>query len=376
LIYTTGNILANISPPANSIIVTYNNRVFLAGLSDKLLMLYSQTVLDNSANNSVPPQFCQELTIACDPRGGNITALGLLNQALIIFKEREIFAIQGNGPDATGTNNDFGDPTLITSDVGCINANSVVITPMGLMFQSAKGIYLLDQSLNVSYIGAPVEAFNSLSWTASLENPQDNQIIFTSSSGIALIFDYYFKQWATWTNHYATSCAIYNNLFAFLTPSGEVFVQNRNAWTDAGSPIFLSWTLPNLSFAGLQGFQRVFRCFILGSYKGIHSLNVSVAYDFNDSSTQTTTIFPSNGLSTWGSDTNWGSSSPWGGGSYQIYEFRVDFNIQKCTSIRLQVSDNQASSYNEGYSISSVVFEVGILPGANRLPVSNTYGAK
>lgn len=375
LIYTTGDILANIAPPANAIITTYNNRVFLAGLSDKLLTWYSQTVVDNSNANTIPPQFCAELTVACDPRGGNITALGLLNQSLIIFKEREIFALRGNGPDATGANNDFGDPTLITSDVGCINANSVSIVPMGLMFQSRKGIYLLDQSMNVSYIGAPVEAFNSYDITSAIENPQDNQIIFTTSNGPALVYDYYFKQWSTWTNHYAADSAIYNNLFAFLTPTGKVYVQNRSKFTDGTSPISMSMTLPDLAFAGLQGYQRVFRAFILGSYKGPHTLNVGVAYDYNDAYTQSTIINAATNLSTWGSDAAWGASQFWGG-EYQIYEFRIDFNVQKCTSIRLRIADNQTSSYNEGYSISSIIFEVGALPGGNRLPKTNTYGAQ
>lgn len=374
LLYTTGNILENISPPANSIITTYNNRVFLAGLSDKLLMWYSQSVVDNSNFNTIPPQFCEQLTVACDPRGGNITALGLLNQTLIIFKEREIFSLQGNGPDATGNNNDFADPTLVTSDVGCINANSIVIIPEGLMFQSHKGIYLLDQSLNVSYIGAPIEDFTT-NITSAIENPQDNQIILTTSNGTALVYDYYFKQWATWSNHPASDSAIYNNTFCFLTPQGKVYTQNRSKYTDGASPIYLSWTLPNLSFAGLNGFQRVYKAYILGTYKGPHTLNIQVAYDYNDSYTQNVIVNASSNVSNWGSDANWGSSHFWGG-EYQIYEFRVDFNIQKCTSIRISVSDNQASAYNEGYSISSVVFEVGVLPGGNRLAISNTYGTK
>jgi hypothetical protein len=137
----------------------------------------------------------------------------------------------------------------------------------------------------------------------------------------------------------------------------------------------LSWTLPNLSFAGIQGYQRVFRCYILGTYKGQHTLNVKVAYDYNSVYTQECVVTPSTNVTTWGSDALWGSSTPWGG-TYQIYEFRIDFEVQKCTSIRLQVSDNQTSSYNEGYSISSVVFEVGALPGGNRLGITNTYGAK
>jgi hypothetical protein len=375
LLYTTGNILENLAPPANAIITTYNNRVFLAGLSDKLLMWYSQTVVDNSNANTIPPQFCAELIVACDPRGGDITALGLLNQNLIIFKEREIFSLAGYGPDATGANSDFADPVLITSDVGCINPNSVVIVPQGLMFQSHKGIYLLDQGTNPQYIGAPVEAFNSYNITSAIENPQDNQIIFTTSNGIALVYDYYFQQWATWTNQFASDCAIYNNLFTFLTPQGSVYVQNRTKFTDGSSPVYLSFTLPNLSFAGLQGFQRVFRAYILGTYKGPHQLVVNVAYDFNDSYTQSTIIAASQNVSNWGSDPYWGSGQFWGG-QYQIYEFRVDFAQQKCTSIRLNISDNQTSIYNEGYSISSIVFEVGMLPGSNRLPQTNQYGSQ
>jgi hypothetical protein len=372
--YTTGGTLNNIAPPANAFLTTYNNRVFLGGLSDKNLLWYSQTTVDNSNANTVPTQFCAELTMACDPRGGDITALGLLNQTLIIFKNAQIFAASGNGPDANGNNNDYGDPQLVSSDVGCINPNTVVVTAVGLFFQSQRGIYLLDQSLNTNYIGAPVEDIvNGMTITSSVESPKDGLILFCSSDGTAVVYDYYHQQWSTWTNHYVRDVVVYKNNICFVTPSGRVYQQNRSSFTDAGSPILMSWTLPNLSFAGLQGYQRVFRCFILGSYKGPHTLTVNVAYDYNDSYTQSASVVPAAG-SQWGSDPAWGWSSPWGGG-YQLYEFRVDFSTQKCTAIRLQVTDAQSSSYNEGYSISSVVFEVGQLPGGNRLPSSSTYGA-
>jgi hypothetical protein len=364
LLYTTGNVLANIAPPANSIISTYGNRVFIAGMSDKLMMWYSQQVVSNATTNTVSQQFCAELNITCDPRGGDITALGLLNGALVIFKENEIFALTGNGPDATGNNSDFGDPTLITSDVGCISANSVVIMPKGLMFQSSKGIYLLDQSSNVSYIGAPVEAYNNLVIESAVLHSTQNQVIFLTNdvNGTALVYDYYYDQWATWSNHDAADAVIWDNQFVFLDDNGTVNVQNLTSFTDAGAKILLSFTTPNLNFAGIQGFQRVFRMFILGNFYGTHTLSISVAYDFNPNYTQYTTVTPSTGFTTLG--------------GYQIYEFRVDFEIQKCTSIRINVSDEQSSGYNQGYAISSLVFEVGSLPGANRLPAVNSYGAQ
>ena len=382
--YTTGGILSNIAPPANNIITTYNNRVFLAGMSDPLLMWYSQTVVDNSNSNTVPPQFAAELTVSCDPRGGAITALGLLNQVLVIFKQNNIFALQGNGPDATGNNNDFQDPQLITSDVGCINANTVVITPNGLMFQSAKGIYLLDQSLNLTYIGAPAEGFNNLIITSSALNTIDNQVIFTTANGTSIFYDYFMQQWGTWSNQYALDCEIYNGLFSFITANGQVYVQNRSVFTDGSSPIYMSFTTPNLCFAntagqpgvnsGIQGYQRVFRVFILGTYKSPHTLNISIAYDYNQSYTQFAVVNPSANISTWGSDLNWGSGFFWGGG-FQLYEYRVDLQIQKCTAIRLNISDSQSGIYGEGYAISSIVFEVGVLPGANRLPATSVVGS-
>ncbi len=375
LLYTTGNVLANIAPPANSIIITYNNRVFLAGLSDKLEIWYSQSTVNNTSQNTIPPQFCQELTLGVDPLGGDITAFGLLNQSIIIFKAGRMFSLQGNGPDATGNNNDFGDPTLITSDVGCTNQNSVVIMPYGIMFKSVKGIYLLDQGLNVNYIGAPVEDFNDYTITSSVVNPIATQVIFTTAEGVALVYDYFFKQWSTWTNHRANDTIVYNNRVAYVKPDGHVYVQNIEKFTDGSVPIFLEWTLPNLAFAGIQGYQQVLRCYILGTYKGEHTLSVKVAYDDNPVYTQTAIIEPSTNISIWGGDSLWGGSTPWGS-TYQVYQFRVDFQIQKCRSIRLQVSDSQTSNYNEGYSISSVVFEVGALPGGNRLPTTNTYGTE
>lgn len=379
LLYTTGGVLNNIAPPANSIICTYLDRVFLAGMSDRLLMWYSQTVANNSNANTIPPQFCAELTTSLDPRGGNVTALGVLNQTLIIFKHDSIFALQGNGPDATGNNNDYGEPQMITSDVGCINDLSVVIVPHGLMFQSSKGIYLLDQSLNVTYIGAPVEAYNANTITSATLHTQYNQVIFTTSQGTALVYDYYMEQWSTWTNHVAADAVMYQGTYYWLNSNGKVFQQNTTSFTDAGSPILMSFTLPNLAFAGLQGYQRVFRMYILGTYKGPHTLNVQVAFDYNDTYTQFATIQPSPAnLSTWGSDISWGDGQFWGGvgGNTQLYEYRVDMAIQKCTAIRIFISDNQASQYNEGYAISNIAFLVGVLPGGTRLPASKTYGAK
>jgi hypothetical protein len=375
LIYTSGDILSNQAPPANSLIALFQNRVIISGLEDPNLLWYSQNKFDGTDFNTIPCEFAAELTLGVDPRGGKITALGVLNNNLIIFKQSQIYTVSGDGPNASGLGNVFPDPQQIVSDTGCNNPNSVVLTPRGLIFQSDKGIYLLDQSLNLDYIGARVEQYNDSVITSSTLIPDKNQVIFTIANGPALIYDYYFNQWGTWTNHFPQDAIIFQNLYCWVNATGIISQQNLVKFTDGGTPVYLSWTTPNLSFAGLNGYQQVFRVFLLGTYKGQHTLNVQVAYDFDDVYTQSVAVNASKGVTVWGGDTTWGLSSPWGA-AYVPYEFRIDFKTQKCTSIRLKISDNQSSGYNEGYSISALTFDVGVLPDGNRLPSTQTYGTQ
>lgn len=387
-LYTIGGVLNNVSPPASSLITLYQNRVVLGGLEDPNLLWFSQNKQDYSNYNTTPTNFAAELTIGCDPLGGPITAIKNLNQNLVIFKKTNIFIVNGDGPNNTGGGTSYPNPQILTSDVGCSNQNSIAIIPTipalnstsgagvgGLMFQSDKGIYLLDQGLNVTYVGAPVQNFNSLTITSTTLNPDQNLVIFTTLEGTSLIYDYYHNQWGTDTNQFAIDSLVFQDEFTFLTANGRVNQGNEEIFTDSGTPIFLSWTSPNLSFAQLNGYQRVFHVMLLGSYKGPHTLNIGVAYDYSPVYTQFGTITVEPATDYWGSDTTWGNETPWGG-VYTPYEFRIDFAQQVCTSIRIQISDNQTSNYNEGYAISAMTFVVGLLPGSYKIPATSTVGTQ
>lgn len=378
-LYTTGGVLPNTSPPANSLVCLFQNRVMLSGMEDQNLIWYSQNINNYTNYNTTPVNFCSSNIIGCDPLGGPITAIKALNQNLIIFKETNIFYLQGDGPDNTGNGTSYPNPQLLASDVGCNNPNSVVLTPLGLLFQSNKGIYQLDPSLDAPiYIGAKVEVYNDLTISSATLVPNSNQVYFTTETGTTLVYDYFVNQWSTFTNQYASDSVIFDNLFCFINPyTGIVWQNTPTSFSDNGNPISLSWTSPNFSFAQINGYQRVFRLFLLGTFKGTHTLQVSVSYDGNPSYTQFATIEPDNtiNISLWGSDGYWGQSSPWGG-AYTPYQFRIDFSQQVCSSIRINVQDLQSSDYNEGYSISAMAFEVGILPNGYKIPATQTYGAQ
>lgn len=378
LIYTTGGVLPNSAPPSCSLISLYKDRVMVSGLEDPNSIWFSKNKFNNSNFNTIPVEFSNQLTIAVSQTGGPITALGLMDDKLIIFKKNSIFVLIGDGPNDLGGGDQFPSPELVTNSIGCNNANSVILTKDGIIFQSEKGLWLLDRGLGApQYIGAGVdnEAKDHLISSATLD-PNDNLIIFTTFDGPTLVYDYYIQQWSTYTNHIATDSVAFDGVFTYVKPNGKVYKQNRNKYTDGDSFISMSLTTPWLSFAGMQGYQRAFRAFILGRFKSPHTLLVEVAYDFNPTFLQSATINATtvSGANQWGSDPTWGSSSPWGG-TYLPYEFQINLQRQTCTSLRLRISDDQtAEDYNEGYTISSLVLEAGVLPDPNRLPVTNKVG--
>jgi hypothetical protein len=54
--------------------------------------------------------FNDTLSVTVDQRGGPITALAVLDDKLLIFKESAIFALAGDGPSNTGAGQDYGAP--------------------------------------------------------------------------------------------------------------------------------------------------------------------------------------------------------------------------------------------------------------------------
>ncbi len=378
-LYTTGGVLANTAPPSCSLIALYQDRVMLAGLEDSNLIWFSKNKVNATNFNTIPVEFASENSLAISPLGGPITALATMDDKLIIFKKSSIYVLSGDGPNDVGGGNSFPPVELVSNSVGCTNPNSVVLTKNGLMFQSVKGIWLLDRSLGEpQYIGAGVDDIaKDHIISSAVVDPNDNHIIFTTFDEKACVYDYYNNQWTTFTNHNSIDGIVFNGKYMFCKANGQVYQQNRTKFTDGERKIEMSFTTPWLSFAQMLGYQRVFRAFILGEFKGPHDLTISVGYDFNpffeDGYTIPATTIA--GANLWGGDTLWGSSDPWGGTFYP-YQFQINFQRQTCTSLRLRVTDTQTSPFGEGYTISNLSFEVGVLPGSNRLPKRNKVGTQ
>lgn len=379
LLYTTGGVVENIAAPACVDLSLYKSRLFLIDAEDPNLIWYSKQVIE-----STPVEMSDLFTIYLAPTTGAQGSTGAtkvitsMDDKNIFFKANAIYYNTGNGPDNTGANNDFSEPVFITATVGCSNPNSIVFQPEGIMFQSDKGIWLLGRDLSTTYIGAPVERFTeSATVVAAINVPGTNQVRFTMDSGITLMYDYFVRQWGTFTNIPAVSSAVYQDLHTFLNSSGEVFQESPGTYTDGTRPVLMSFTSAWLNLAGVQGFERAYEMYLLGTYISPHKLNVLISYDYNSSYEQSVVITPDNYAGTYGSAPIYGNGTPYGGEG-PIEQWRVFFSRQKCQSFQITVNELFDSSYDTepgaGVSLSGVSAVIGVKAGVPKLRATRQAG--
>ena len=376
LIYTTGGVIENIGPPATEAMTLFDTRLWLVDAEDKNLLWYSKQIIEGT-----PVEMSDLFTLFVAPSTstqgttGPIRAVAPMDDKLIIFKEDALFYINGAGPDNTGANSQYSQPIFITSTVGSVNQNSIVFTPSGLMFQSDKGIWILSRDLQTSYIGAPVEQFNSSLVQSAVNIPETNQVRFTLDTGQMLMYDYYFGQWGTFVGVPAISSTIYQLMHTFINKYGVVYQETPNKYLDGSNPVLLSFTTSWFNLTGLQGYQRAYFFYLLGVYYSPHKLNLQIAYDYNPSPTQSTLISPTNYTPAYG------ISSPYGEGNYggpgNIEQWRVFLSTQRCQAFQITLDEVFDPSFGASTGQGLTLSGINLIYGSKKqfFPASNAQSA-
>ncbi|MFI4963209.1 MAG: hypothetical protein ACHP6H_05060, partial [Legionellales bacterium] len=377
IIYTTGGVVEDINAPASNIMTLFDTRLWLVDAEDQNLLWYSKQVIE-----ATPVEMSDLFTYYVAPNTGTasstgpITGLSPLDDKLIIFKKDGIYYINGTGPDNTGANSQYSQPVFITSTVGCNNQQSIVLTPGGIMFQSDKGIWLLDRGLNTTYIGAPVEAFNSSTINSANNIPGTNQIRFTLNTGQTLTYDYYYQQWSTFIGVPAVSSCIYQGLHTFINSYGIAYQETPNQYLDGPNPVLLSFTTGWLNLAGLQGYERSYCFYLLGTYLSPFKLQVQIAYDYVSSPQQSTIVTPDNYSSS--------TPSPFGdqpapfGSKSNFFQTRIFMTKQKCESFQLiinEIFDNTLGTIaGQGLSLSGINLVAAMKKSYYPIRASRSFG--
>lgn len=361
--------LFHAAPDSGEFILEAHNRIWLAGGTlGKNVVQFSKIRFDGE-----PVEFNPGLVLTLPDDGGAITALGQVNNVILAFKRDRIYAItsQSNGPDNTGEGTYSVEH--VTSDTGCTSADSVVQVPFGLMFQGAKGIYAIDSGLNVAYIGADIEADNTVAVTAARVIPDTNQVLFLSAADGARMYDYFYKQWSRWTGQYSGVDAVNwrDTDLVFVKANGRVFKRDAAVYTDAGEPYYLRIrTAPIRLQETLQGFYKLRRAHFLGEYTGEHQLTVGLLYDRDLGPFQEFTFDPQAVLSTdvLGGGVLLGDGDVLGGSlSGSEYLFGIKPKRGKFSTIRFDFADIIVGEAGASYEISEILLDCYSLEGAPKL---------
>jgi hypothetical protein len=381
ILYTTGGVAEDIQAPPTTVMTLNKSRLFVVDAEDRNLLWFSKQVIEGT-----PVEFSDLFTVFVAPTisaqgdTGPISSLSAMDDKLVIFKKNAIYYLTGFGPDNTGANNDFSDPVFVTSTIGCENQNSIVFTPNGLMFQSDKGIWLLGRDLSTSYIGAPVENYNDATVLSALTVPGTNQVRFTLDNGVTLLYDYFFGIWGTFDGIPGISSCLFEDLQTFINDTGDILQENPGSYLDGSRPVTMALTTGWFNVGGVQGYERAYFFYLLGTYLSPHKLTIRIAFDYNPNFHQQVIITPENFSGTFGNDTTdpiFGTFSPFGGPG-NIEQWRVFLEQQKCEAFQISIQESYDPSFGAvagaGLTLSGLNLVMGVKSSYPRLKAALQAG--
>jgi len=344
-IYTDGEVLDNVLPPASQTVAIVQNRVFLA--SGKTVW-YSKAFTPGEV-----PGFNEQLTFRVED-GGDIVAVENLDDKPMVFKRASIFLVERDGFGDTGNGSNY-EARIVSSEVGCVDPRSCVSSPDGVFFKSEAGIYMLNKGMGLDFIGTAVrdEVSDYPIVTSATLWASRQLVIWTltdGATGRAVVYDYSRKQWAVWNiegGAVVTCAAVVGDVFYYGTALG-VRRADPDTWQDASVAYDANGRSAWINVAGLQGYQQVRRATLLFDKLGTHDLSVTVYADFNR-------VILTEGYT-------WTAAEL---AALEREELSIHLRNQKCSAISFEVSDGAGNG--AGFRLTSIQLEVEVKRGSSRM---------
>lgn len=283
-LYTVGGVLANSPSVSRAVLSAGKGRLLFTSPADPDVLHFSHELRDGYGVEMTP-----FLRAKFPPYGGKITAALEMDGWIATFKETAIYKIGGPGPFANpSAGGGFSTPELVTSDGGCVNAASIAYTPVGIIYQSKKGIELLRRDWQVQYVGAQVEKFTdptrlgqTVIATTLIEDRREIRLLM--SSGDSLVYNYFFDAWSHWSNHYGNDAVMVDGGYYYLRADGSVWKEDTGSYRDVNSQIVYGYKTPPMPLAEiLSGFHRYYYLSVTGNYRSAHTVRIRAYYDYEE----------------------------------------------------------------------------------------------
>ncbi len=355
-LYTTGGVLENAPAPPCTDVLIHKNRAWVID-AERRNEICPSKLLQTTA---VAPEFANELRIRI-PRG-EATALASLDDKTVIFTADEIFVVYGEGPNDTGQQGSFSEVQTIATGVGCTDRCSVVSGDFGVVFRSRRGLELLSRSLQVvpGFGEAMQTTLASTSIMAATVVAAQNQVRIQQGA-TWLVWDYVVNAWSKWTmGDTAIDGALIDGTYKYLAANAHY--TEASDYGDGGSlgsdaHITLRVITPWIKLAGLQGYKRVRRVWLLGRERGTRvTWRAKLAVDYVDTAVQT-------------------ESAQASGVAGTTWQRGIHVARQKCEALRVTFEDleyaGEVAQAAEGITLTGLALECGGKKGLFRLPAAS-----
>lgn len=286
ILYTQSGELSNINPGATQFVCTWKDRLW--GIFERGVLKYSKKVEGND-----PVEFADELEVVVESSGGIPIALAAFQDKLIIFKKERIYYLVGDGPNDTGTFGDFSQPQLVNTGYGCIDPMSVISHGNFIYFHAKEGMCRLAQNLSVEVIGTPLSYWAEtsvgvlptiISATVFATEREIRWIARISSfNDIIFIFNFETLQWSTRKSTGYTQyqdISVIDNVFYAIGTDGTSTARLRKESLSGIETLKMTVSTGWINLDQIEGFQRLYRIFLLGQKKANSDLACFLAYDY------------------------------------------------------------------------------------------------
>jgi hypothetical protein len=275
----TEETLEVLAPPGAKMLVATDARLILGGVAGDPDRIWYSRLRDAEQVAS----FHDTLTADVSRPGGAIAAIAINGETITVFRASSIYALPGDGKSNVGAGTNPGPPRVISLDVGAVSQESVAFTPLGTVFKSSKGWYLLTLGWELKYIGGAVSDYDSETVHSITVIERQHQVRILTSARM-LVWDYLavteespIGQWGEWTISDGVHALMWRGQHVYLTATGPALQGTTYTALTYGHDIETCFIKP----ADLQGAVSIRRLQILGEYRSAVLMRVRVAYDYN-----------------------------------------------------------------------------------------------
>ena len=354
LLYTTGGVLSNDSYVTSSSLTVSDNRLLLGGVEGSNRIYYTKEVRDGFGVGA-----SDFLSINTGAKGGDVVALKGFLDSTLVFKERCVGLISGQFALDTGTEVSLK-YDIITEEIGAITKKGIIEIDKGVLFQSERGLCLIDRNMAVTFVGGPVEDQRESEFSAASLLSDLQTIVFLGEGAPTVAMNYGKSMWSTFPTQRGLSSTVADGVYYYLSTDDRILKKNTSLKTNGGRAVVSRFRSPWYQVGGVGGFERLYSAAIQCQVAGSFTFRVSFYYDFEEVPRESM-IYTSGEVGAWGEGT-WGNIAV--DQVKPLQQILSKPRFQKCTAFCVEIEEvPEADNLETEFYWQGIRLEIGLKKG-------------